>query len=375
VPRRFPKINLPVEGVPHARELEKAYLELEATVEAQGRVIERLLRSMSTGGRQTTEINNAVRRLQLTENNGGLPPGGVASRVLRKESDADGDAVWTPDWQGLMPEVFVELVPGAPTFEIVNTGSGSGILPDPEFDDDGHTLLPWPVDMESAGQRPYHLGIQVYPTFDGEEFTVWLPWADNVIGATAPFYTLELRNTSGTYGAVVNILGDGLYYSGTDVPVNGDAYVWNLPAAYAAGWHVSQAKGFGTAALPVIHNTTGELSDQWWVANVKAFERCLTFEAPGAASVGAVGPEWTNDTPGDLVLGKVRATVPAAITGADYELDVLVGGVSVGTAVIAVGDTTGAVVPTGPWTAGGALTFDVTQAGSASDVSVQVWAG
>lgn len=382
----IPKINLPPEGVEHARWLERRSIEHE-------RLIDRLL-SKDTGTGYVRATSDA------SASSGGLPPGGVVSSVVRKSSPLDGHAKWTFERQGLLPEYWVTLAAGAASYYVTGLGDASvtdqtatiSLLPAVEFTDDGKTMLPINVGTLRDGpsgveaQAPIHLFVEVHPSFDGEEFTVSPPPFSSYPSTVAPFYTFNLVNAT-AYQAVVNIDGTRLYYVGTNVPVNGDPYTWTLPPSYQGAWHVMQAQNWGTAAVPLSSGDSDRnTSDPWYDNNVRFLSHCFEFRYPGALATSTGAQRVYNDHAAAIAVGRIRASVGTAPTGSAVTVDVVLHYDESTTEVL---DTV--TIPAGEHTAvtasgleysminpGEWVTVDVTAVGSSvagSDLNVQVWAG
>jgi hypothetical protein len=262
----IPRINLPIEGVEHARWLEKRSLDHERRITELERLVAMLLAQNNTGARAGAVTNTTSGDVPLPALTGGVLRGAGPSGKLR----------WTYEWQGLLPQYNVTLSDGAPystngplglspSYE-TDYGLAQQYLPPVEFDDDGHTLLPIDFlnysdpsggEFSGAGQAPIHLQVEVEPLFNGDEFTIHLPPFSNANGATTPFYTFVLKNISLTYTASVNIEETDLYYPLSDVPVNGDVDTWSLAPSYEAGWHVKNVLGFGAVAEPAAYTGSG----------------------------------------------------------------------------------------------------------------------
>jgi hypothetical protein len=391
----IPKINLPVEGVEHARWLEKRAVEQLAFNEEVRRFMARADKSVSAGARQTTIVNNK------TQTGGsGLPAGGVTSSVVRKISPAEGAAAWSFERQGLLPEYWVTLDPDGASYYVTGLGDGSAadraatkpLLPPVTFSDGGKTLNPinvggfegWTSGVEAVG--PFHLFVELHPSVDGEEFTVSLPQFSSYPVTVAPFYTFNLVNATG-FEAVVNIEGTRLYYAGTNVAVNGDDGVWTLPGMYQGAWHVLQAQNWGTACVPLNSGDSDRnTSDVWFDDNVRFLSHCFTFPYSGSLTTSTGALRFYNDKAAAVAVGRIRASVGTAPTGAAITVDVVLHydesttevletvTIPAGehTAVTASGIEYSMVNP-GEW-----LTVDVTAVGSTvagSNLTVQVWVG
>jgi hypothetical protein len=385
----IPKINLPVEGVEHARWLEKGRLLHDRQIEE----LFKLVRNGDKSNAVTARATDAGPTKVVT----GVPMPPLLGGVLRGTPPT---MKWTYEWQGLLPEYYVTLdsvaggsytvgelgLPGDPAASVA-------LLPPVLFDDGGTTMRvvssgDYP-DSIGGGQTPIYLSVDVMPSFDGEEFRIYPPDPLNFNGLSVPFYKFQLTNPT-AFTAVVNVSGGGvifdesaMYYAGTRVPVMGSTTDWSVePGAFLA-WHVEVHRGWGATATPIAYNDAGTVrfSDPFFDANVAASRFMFPFAAAGVLTVAPVKGSHFNDSGADTRIGKVRATVDTAPTGADIELDVLVGGVSVLTSplTIVAGQTTGTVVPpVGLWPAGDPVTVEITQIGSTvagSDLTVQVWAG
>ncbi|MDR6907459.1 hypothetical protein J2X63_003167 [Agromyces sp. 3263] len=283
-----PKINLPLEGVEHARWLEKRALEQEKFNAEVRAFMARSARDSSAGARQTAVINN--RHLDTTaavEATNGMPPGGTTGQMIRKTSSAEGAAQWTTEWQGLMPEYWVSLSSAGGSYyvsamsllnsEAEDETRSLRLLPPVQFADGGTTMLPIGVGnypdavggFGGQGQSPIHLYVEVNPSTDDEEFTIYPPTSDNSLGVTSPFYTFDL-SVVGPHSAVVHIENTALFYEGTLTPVLGAVEPWNLPSGFAAAWFVRNVHGWGAVAAPMVSwdGVTASFSDEYYETNV-----------------------------------------------------------------------------------------------------------
>lgn len=274
-----PKINLPAEGVEHARWLEVRSLDAEQEITQLRRDLESALKQLATIASQLGSGSSGAGGA----GGDGLPPGGRTGQTVRKTSPAEGAARWTYEWQGLMPEYWISLDPAGATYWAsgidgdteADEQTAKRLLPPVQFDDGGLTLLPIFLSTYQDGpaysgaQSPIHLGIEVWPAVEGQEFTIHLPRPDHVTGVVTPFYTFQLTNM-GDVGAVVNIVGTNLFYEGTLTPVLGDTNVWSLASGFQGAWFVRHVKGWGAVAAPSIlwDGTTATFSDEYYETNV-----------------------------------------------------------------------------------------------------------
>lgn len=378
----IPRINLPVEGVEHARWLEKRSLAQAAEIEGLRKLVENLLKQGATAARPSTVVTGG----------GGLPPGGQPGDVVRKTSTIDGAAMWTAEFQGLMPEYAIVLEDGNASYTTTpmrnDGGRSEPFLPAVTFSDGGMTLDRMRWGTTSVGIGPIHLGIEVVPHADGEEFVINFPWWDNgsQAGATAPYYTVDIRNFT-PYTANISIPSTELWYAGTRVPVRGDFGTFDLAGDAWLGWWVQNVKDWGTAVTPMTTEIGGgglyRMSDEWFDVNVLSTSRMFPFNVSGAVSVADGKVTFCNDTPASLQISKVRASVGTAPTGASLNVDVQCGGFSATTLAIPASSTSALwsaadLADTSEWLPGDFLSVDVTQVGSTvagSDLTVQVWAG
>lgn len=395
----IPKINLPVESTEHARWLEKRSVDQEAFNEEVRRFMARAGKGTSAGARQVANVNNNTRETAETvSSTHGLPPGGGTGSILRKKSAVDGAARWTYEFQGMMPEYWVSLDPAGGSYYVSGLGleetggndqaAAKLLLPPVLFADGGTTMLPIDTGnypdgianpLNGQNQSPIHLYVEVYPSFDGEEFTIYPPTDDNSLGVTAPFYTFELYNAT-AFEAVVNIEDAHLYYAGTSVPVNGDEDVWTLPPSYSGAWQVQNIKGYGTAVTPARGLGVGQSSDLYFDAHVAYMRHMDKATYPGVLATSTGGLRVTNDTVAEATIGKITASVGTAPTGADIVIVVLKNGVTITTSfAIAAGTNSGtAVLSDTSFEPGDYLTFNVTQVGSTiagSNLTIQTWFG
>lgn len=375
----IPKINLPPEGVEHARWLEGRSVEQQRISDAHARELAALRKAIAAGARQAAGGG--------TSSSGGLPSGGRTGSVLRKASSADGDASWTPEWQGLLPEYWVTLQAGSGSYTVTpivgSAESTKALLPPLVVSDGGTTLeaidhinYGGPV----GGGSPFHLHVNVVPTFDGEEFTVRLPYYDNMDGPTAPYYTFHIENDT-AFEAHVFVPNARLHYLGTNVRVLGAA-VWDLPSGFDGAWHVLMLRGYGTAAIPARgFPGTVSSSDPYYDLNVAEVRRLIPVQVPGVLTVATVPHRIYNDTVEVIRVGKVSASVGTAPAGSSILLDVLLNGVDVvGSVEISAGTNhaIGTLTIDRNWDEAEYLTVDVTQVGSTSpgsDLTVQIWTG
>lgn len=366
----IPPINLPNEGVAHARWLEKGLLAVQSAIEAILRRLDAIEKQLAALGRRNGD--------STVVEGSGLPMPPLTGGVLRGTTNPR----WTYEWQGLLPEYYVTLdsVNGSTytTTELGGSPSSLGLLPIVKFSDGGTTmqvisLLNY-ADSKGGGQFPIYLSVDVMPSFDGEEFTIYPPDPLNTDGSSVPYYKLQITNPT-AYTASVMVSGGhisfdqtAMHYAGTRVPVMGTVTAWTVePSAFLA-WHVEVHKGWGATATPVVINDIpgARFSDPFYDLNVAAMANMYPF-------TGTDGTHY-NDTSAVIRLGRVRASTDAPV-GADVEVDVLVGGVSVLTSplVIPSGETTGVLVPDEAWwPAGDALTVTAT---GGTGLTVQVWAG
>jgi len=214
----------------------------------------------------------------------GVPMPPLTGMVLRGFG-AGKKMLWAPEWQGLMPEYYVNLdaVEGG-SWAVVNMGVGyddtyestvaRDALPPVEFSDGGATMLPirWTSYADatrpgaSGGQTPMVLRVTLNPTAPGDEFTIHVPYLDHSTGTSAPFYKLMIRNQTGFDASVQLMSGAGsqIFYAGTAVPLMGalDA-PFTVPAGVDLAWHVELFSGISAAATPV-YGYIGSLSDYGW---------------------------------------------------------------------------------------------------------------
>lgn len=263
----IPRINLPVEGVEHARWLEEGRLDHESRIEALERLVKTLAQANSV----------AKPTAQATESVTGVPVPPLRGAVLR----GDGrKPLWSREWQGLMPEYFVSLDPaggfyfvtkvGLSTDSATDRGLSKEILPPVVFADGGLTMLPIEDEIGSVKvHTPIYLYVDVNPSFAGEEFTIYLPPWDNGFGPTAPFYNFKLENI-GAFDAVVNIMDTELIYEGTLHPVMGDVDTWTLTPGFSAAWSVRNVLGGGAIAAPAAYwnGSAAVFADDYYQTNV-----------------------------------------------------------------------------------------------------------
>jgi hypothetical protein len=273
----IPKINLPLEGVEHARWLERRSLKDRTDIDELFRLVRMLGQANATSARATT--STAVPAV-------GVPVPSLTGGVIRGRGGMV-PPIWTHEWQGLMPEYWVTLSAsggsyytsglGLSTVEADDEELSRKLLPPVQFGDGGLTMLPIDASnytddswgFSSKGQTPIHLYVELMPSFNGEEFTIYPPTMDNSLGVTSPFYTFDLSNQT-EFSAVVHIENTALFYEGTLEPVLGDVASWNLEAGFIGAWFVRNVKGWGAIAAPVVYwdGMTASFSDPYYEANV-----------------------------------------------------------------------------------------------------------
>lgn len=272
----IPRINLPAEGVEHARWLERGRLDHETRIESLEKLVKALSQANAAAARPTNQSSETVT---------GIPMPPLNGAVLRGNGTR---ALWSREWQGLMPEYWVSLDPAGGSYYVTGVGfTGDGVaddglsksaLPPVNFDDGGLTMLPIDVagyagadvgSISGRAQTPIHLHVDVNPSFDGEEFTIFLPKFDNTNGATTPFYTFELENFS-AFSATVHIEHTALFYEGTLTPVMGTLDPWPIEADFHAAWWVRNVKNWGATAVPSVfwNGSTASFTDAYYEANV-----------------------------------------------------------------------------------------------------------
>ena len=277
-----PPIQGPGEGVPHSRYLERRVQRHDQDVDDHTARITALEKQSRATNRQT---NNLARGTKVTVEGGNVPMPALTGAVLRGTGPgALKKPFWSYEWQGIMPEYWVSLDPAGASYYVSGmVGSGTvyeeqakALLPPVEFDGGGLTMLPIDVgnygdttDGLAGAQAPIHLYVDVNPSFDGEEFTIYVPAADNVRGPTSPFYTFELDNI-GSFDAVVHIEDSKLFYEGTLTPVMGDLDAWTIEPGFQAAWFVKNVKGWGATATPSVYwdGFTASFTDAYYQTNV-----------------------------------------------------------------------------------------------------------
>lgn len=269
----IPKRDETLEADPHQKWLEGKVLAQDKALAALRAELDKLLRANAAAGKQVARINSRASGSTVC----GLPPDGVTGTVLRKTALT---WQWLPEWQGLMPEYWVSLDPAGGSYFVTKVGLSSvsatdramskEILPPVLFDDGGLTMLPIETEIGSIKvHTPKHIYVDINPSFEGEEFTIYLPTFDNGFGPTAPFYTFKLENI-GAYGAVVHIQDTDLMYEGTLEPVLGDVDSWPVPVGFSAAWTVRNVVGVGAIAMPVTswNGSAGVFTDEYYETNI-----------------------------------------------------------------------------------------------------------
>lgn len=220
----IPKINLPVEGVAHARWLEDRAKE-QITFNAEVRAfMARAGRASSAGARQTTVINNKVR---ASEGGRGLPAGGTTGQRLAKLSERDFHADWVENTVGGMVQSYYD----------VDADGGSTNL---YYEYEGKLLE---VNMTSAAPNsPYTVRLPNLFNFERD--------------LQQPFYILSLN----TYGDSVDLTLQGdvpIYHDHRSVFIMGMAVTSGegtitLPADFKGQWFViPNNSGNNSVAIPL----------------------------------------------------------------------------------------------------------------------------
>lgn len=418
-----PKINLPPEGVEHARWLEQRVIEQDKAIAELRRLIAAGDKANAASGRQVATIN---REQQSSSTTRGMPDGGNPGEVVRV--DQTGKLRWFPNLSGNTPRLYIHLEDGDPSYQwdIYSSIDPVVSMPQVEFYDDGRSfrIVGWrEADTLSGGYwglLPINYDIQVAPHSDGERFECEIPSTGAVIGSgETSNFTLTVHNSFGTgFTADVRIGASDLLFGGADfVYSDSRAVPWysallagnfenllTLAPNEQAAWEVQQSPTLENLLTPTLSATVDDADravtyplDFYYWRYVSSRRHAGRVHIPGTVAVGAVKESLYNDTADSCRVGLVRATVGTAPTGADLEVDVKVDGVAVGTVTIAAGATTGSAELTGYthgpggthttdvpladsvlWFPGDALTFEVAQVGSTvagSDLTVQVCYG
>lgn len=376
--------------------------------------IEQLLRNQDTAGKQvavgashTTTVNvqgvnnsTDITELKARET---IPSGGTVGMTLTR--DIDGVPAWTSVPYSVVPEYWVSLEDGNPSWGGNHSELGENGLPPVLFDLDGHRMLPIENNDSEHGWAPMNLSVDVVPHFDDEEFWVHLPATGSFANGSPPFFTLRLWNHT-NYRATVVLEDTTLHYAGTTtfVYTPGFSYARSLAPHETLNWWVQGGGHDATmaAVTPLSARTYPESTDvgyedRFYTRSVASLREHATFSVFGALEVVSGGPVFRN---GDLdaakVLGNVVASVAVAPVGADVLVDVKRNGASVFTSpiTIAAGETTASKVPDvlthtngfppSAWSVAGfdpgdEITVDVLQVGGVgtegSHLTVQVYFG
>lgn len=401
----IPKINLPIEGVEHARWLEKHAVDHD-------KKIDELFRLVNMGAKQ----NAVAARPQPVQTIGGIPEGGYRGSVLAR--DGGGRLKWTTPVGSIVPRYEIYLDQDAFDYTVNDygafSGSGGAMLPAPTFAYDsgtGEVSLLWPpawADEQNTGfgglisdPMPVQLDIYLIARSEGQIFNLALPSAWMGSGG-APWFTVAIYNDSavGDYTADVRIDGDvWMYEGGVERPDNvslapSEYVTWRVDNHYNEG--LGMLRPFWAAALHEGHEVGHPLDAYYW-KHVRALENHETFYVPGALTTAAIGQTFTNGRETSVRVGKVTARVGSAPTGAAIQVQVLLNGVTpifASPVTIAAGDTFGEGVPDDNGASfkfwplpgdellllypGEFLAVDVVQVGSTvagSDLTVQVYFG
>ena len=402
----IPKINLPLEGVEHARWLERRSVKDRTDIDELFRLVKSLGQSNAA----------AARSAVVPAPSADSGEGGYRGSVRAK--DFYGREKWTTPVGSIVPRYEVWLEQDAFSYEVNAYGiysSGDAaklMLPEPTFEyAGGEVSLLWPPawgDEHNTGTSalqsdpfPVQLDIFLVPHSEGQVFNLTLP-ASWLGSGGAAWSTVGIYNEGGAseYSASVNIdAGSLVYESGVrrpnDIGLEASEYVtWKLDSHYFEG--ITRIQPFWARAQ-LEGEEVGHPLDAWYWKHVRALENSDSLFKAGTLSTGVLGQTFTNGRETSARIGKVVARVGTAPAGSSILVQAYLNGVApiFSTPVtIAAAALSGEAVPDDAglsfkwWPKpgddlilvypGDFLTFEVTQVGSStpgSDLTVQVFWG
>jgi hypothetical protein len=406
----FPPINLPLEPTPWAKKVQ-AELEKEiARGDKQDRDIAALLAQNAAAARQSNAINIVANQAASEANAVGWPEGGYRGAVVAQ--DVDGIRRWTSPIGSIVPSYSIHLEDGASTYEVepfgayTTSAAAKTMLPEPLMELEGDTVwLDWPVSWGNeqgelgvsdvkSDSIPIQLSVFVTPHADGDEFGIVLP--SGRYGA--PWYVLTVYNTT-AFTATVQFtsLHTTPKYAGTGVTVPDSR---TFAPGVSMSWRVDESANWGTASVTPFYSDGSSggsvvaipIDDYYWANVASVQHQALLSSVQGSLSTFVDGRRFYHGRDTSVRIGKLRASVGTAPTGASILVDVKLNGTSIlsSPAEITVGTHTVVVTPdVANFDSGFVgeavvllpsdfLTVEVTQVGSTvpgSDLTVQAYFG
>lgn len=389
---KVPDINAPLEQVEFESWVKATLLKLLERDEDHDGAISSIMKKLGMAAGSSTRTNVQVaentREIIELKDRAGLPPGGEPGDTITRPEDRV--AVWTNVPYAVVPEYWVTLEEGAPSFTVNRMLDDENLpLPPVLFIDGGLGMEP----IESRdSQAPINLSVEVVPHADDDEFTVSLPLVGGTGGGSPSYFTLALYNSS-AFRARVELGKQGLFsggsmllYHGTQTPVYtpGEDMVRVLEPGEFVNWWVQlggQDSFTGWVSPMPVKDYVGSsaigYADAFYTKQVASMRHHETWSARGTLEVATDDLPVPNGTSEVMVLGKVVVQLGDASAGADVQVDVKRNGVSIFTSplVVTAGATTGSKVPdVNTHTASGVgvpgfapgdrLTVDIVQVGS-----------